>query len=205
MQPKIEAGELGVSTSDKDYLFRPSLAAMASLGSPVEIVELFSLLHSSPKINPFSPVRSIRRWERDVLSASCDVLAACCSDDITPLVGHVGSRYGTYVPGSMPVEDMPHLARALMRNGIIGQPPKGGRTKKEDYTPGFVARDFVAHAMAHLNMSEDNAWNLTMTTFAAAMRAKYGEPEDKTAGIERHDENMAHLAEINKLRDRKKK
>jgi hypothetical protein len=53
-------------------------------------------------------------------------------------------------------------------------------------------------------MSADDAWRLTMTEFAAAMRSKFGAPDDKTEGLERHDENMARLAAINKLRDRKK-
>jgi hypothetical protein len=204
MNPKLSAGELAVSTATHDYLFRPSLAAMASLGSPTEIVDLFALLHSAPKINPYYAAESFRKWERSVLSASIDVLAACCADDITPLVGHIGSRYGSWVPGAMPVEHMPHLARALMKHGITGDVKPRGKPKAEDYSATFDAKDFVATAIAHLGMAEDDAWNLTMTTFAAAMRSKFGAPDDKTAGIENHDDNMARLAAINKLRDRKK-
>jgi hypothetical protein len=177
---------------------------MASLGSQTEIVELFTALHSGPVINPFYPEQSFRRWERQIISMSIDVLAACCEDDITPLVGHVGTRWGTYVPGAMPVEHMPHLARALLKHGITGDVKPKGKPKQEDYSATFDARQFVATAIAHLGMSEDAAWSLTMTTFAAAMRSKFGAPDDKTAGIETHDDNMARLAAINKLRDRKK-
>jgi hypothetical protein len=202
--PRLSAGELSVSTATHDYLFRPSLAAMASLGSPAEIVELFAFLHSAPTINPFYRAESFRKWERSIISASIDVLAACCADDVTPLVGHVGSRYGSWVSGAMPVEHMPHIARALIKHGITGDVKPKGKPKAEDYAPTFDAKEFVATAIAHLGMSADDAWQLTMTEFSAAMRSKFGAPDDKTEGLERHDENMARLAAINKLRDRKK-
>lgn len=205
MHPRIEAGELAVSTADKDWLFRPSFAAMASLGSPKEIVELYALLHSAPEINPIYPVSSYRRWERSVLGAAYDVLAACCADDVTPLIGHIGSRYGSYVPGSMPVEHMPPLARSLMKHGITGNIKLRGKPKSEDYSTEFNAKDFVATAMAHLGLSEDEAWRMTMTTFAAAMRAKFGAPDEEKIHdfAERHDDNMQRLAAINRIRDKK--
>lgn len=203
MQPRLEAGELSVGTSARDYLFRPSFSAMASLGSPAEIVELYGLLHSSPVINPYFPVESYRRWERQVISASIDVLVACCDEDITALTGHVGSKYGSWVQGAIPAQDMPHLARSLMKYGITGNIKLRGKPKTEDYSAEFHAKDFVASAIAHLGLSENEAWNMTMTTFAAAMRAKFGDPEEKLAGLERHDDNMQRLAAINRIRDKK--
>lgn len=201
--PRLSAGELSISTATHDYLFRPSLAAMASLGSPSEIVELFGLLHSSPTINPFYPVESYRKWERSVLSASIDVLAACYADDVTPLTGHIGSRYGSWVPGLMPVEDMPHIARSLLKHGITGDIKLKGKPKADDYSATFDAKQYVADAMAHLGMAEDDAWNLTMTTFAAAMRSKFGKPESASVDdmLETHEESLAWLESINKLRD----
>lgn len=204
MHPKLEAGELAVSTATHDYLFRPSLAAMASLGSPAEIVELFALIHSQPAIRQAYLALSYRQWERDVLSASYDVLAACCEDDVTPLLGYVGSRYGSWIPGAMPSEDMPHLARSLMRHGITGNVKLRGKPKSSDYSDEFHAKDFVATAIAHLGLSEDDAWNMTMTSFSAAMQSKFGKPENNVDDlIDSHDADMAWLDGVNKLRDKR--
>ena len=61
-KPIVSIGEIGVSVGERDYLFRPSLAAMDSLGSPAEIVEKFTILFEPPKINPIWPVQSYRTW-----------------------------------------------------------------------------------------------------------------------------------------------
>lgn len=87
MKAKTLVGEFGVSVGDRDYLFRPSLSAMNSLGSPSEIVEKFASLHSYPPENPYFPMQAYRAWEKDVMSVAYDVLVACCDDDINVKVG----------------------------------------------------------------------------------------------------------------------
>lgn len=199
--PITSIGEIGAYVGDKEYLFRPSLAAMDSLGSPAEIVEKFALIFSSPTINPIWPIRSYRAWEREVMSTAYDVLVACCEDDVTPLLGHMGSKWGSFVPGAMPAIDMIYLARSLMSDGIIGLKPEGRPVEKSknEYTAKFEARDFVAQAVAHLGMSSADAWNLTMTEFSGAMQSKFGKPETLPS-LDEHDEAMSRLAEINRLR-----
>jgi len=200
MRAITSVGEVGVSSGDRDWLFRPSLAAMDSLGSPSEIVTKFGILFSAPKLNPIWPVPAYRAWEREVMATAYDVLMACCDDDVSPLLGHMGSKWGSFVPGAMPAQDMVHIARSLMRHGIIGLKPEGRLTAKpkEEYVPEFKPREFVAQAIAHLGLSSAEAWNLTMTEFSGAMQSKFGKPE--TLPIEEHDEAMSRLAEINKLR-----
>lgn len=200
-KPIVSIGEIGVSVGERDYLFRPSLAAMDSLGSPAEIVEKFSILHEPPKINPIWPVQSYRAWEREVAATAYDVLAACSDEDVTPLLGHMGTRWGSFVMGAMPVDDMIHLARSLIRHGIIGLKPEGllAKPPEEEYTAEFKAREFVSQAVAHLGMSTADAWNLTMTEFSGAMQSKFGKPETLPT-LDEHDEAMSRLAEINKLR-----
>lgn len=198
-KPIVSIGELGVSLGERDWLFRPSFSAMDSLGSPREIVEKFTTLFEPPKINPFWPTQSYRAWEREVSSIAYDVLMACCDDDVTPLIGHMGTRWGSFVMGAMPTQDMVHLARSLMRHGIIGLKPEGLPAKPvKEFTPEFNAREFVSQAVAHLGMSTAEAWNLTMTEFSGAMQSKFGKPE--TLPVEEHDDAMARLAEINRLR-----
>lgn len=199
-KPITSIGEIGAYVGDKEYLFRPSLSAMDSLGSPTEIVEKFALLFSSPKINPFFPVPAYRSWEREVMATAYDVLVACCEEDVTPLLGHMGSKWGSFVPGAMPSMDMIYLARSLMHDGIVGLKPEGLLAKpQEEYTPQFKAREFVAQAVAHLGVSSDEAWNMTMIEFAGAMQSKYGKPETLPS-LEEHDDAMARLEEINRLR-----
>lgn len=198
-KPIVSIGEIGVSVGERDYLFRPSLSAMDSLGSPAEIVEKFTILFEPPKINPIWPVQSYRTWEREVAATAYDVLSACSDEDVTPLLGHMGTRWGSFVMGAMPPQDMIHLARSLMRHGIIGLKPEGLPAKPvKEYTAEFNAREFVSQAIAHLGMSTVEAWNLTMTEFSGAMQSKFGKPE--TIPVEEHDDAMARLAEINKLR-----
>jgi len=201
MRAITSVGELGVSFGDHDWLFRPSLAAMDSLGSPSEIVEKFSLLFSAPKFNPFWPVPAYRAWEREVMATAYDVLVACCEADVTPLLGHMGSKWGSFVPGAMPAQDMVHIARSLMRHGIIGLKPEGRLIEKpkQEYVPEFKPREFVAQAVAHLGLSSAEAWQMTMTEFSGAMQSKFGKP-DTLPPPEEHDEAMSRLAEINRLR-----
>jgi hypothetical protein len=199
-KPITSIGEIGAYAGDKEYLFRPSLSAMDSLGSPAEIVQKFAILFSSPKINPIWPVPSYRAWERELIATAYDVLVACCDEDVTPLLGHMGSKWGSFVPGAMPSMDIVHLARSLMNDGIVGLKPEGrlAEKPKEEYVAQFKAREFVAQAVAHLGVSSAEAWNMTMTEFAGAMQSKFGKPE--TLPVEEHDEAMSRLAEINRLR-----
>lgn len=201
MRAITSIGEIGCSVGERDYLFRPTLAAMDSLGSPREIVEKFSILFTPPKLNPIFPMPAYRAWEREVMATAYDVLVACCADDVSPLLGHMGSRWGSFVPGVMPSSDMVHLARSLMRHGVIGVKPEGllKTRPKEEFVPEFKAREFVAQAVAHLGLSSDEAWQMTMTEFSGAMQAKFGKPETLPPA-EEHDEAMARLAEINRLR-----
>lgn len=201
MRAIVSIGEVGVSVGDLDFLFKPSLAAMDSLGSPSEIVSKFSILFTPPKVNPVWPVSAYRSWEREVMATAYDVLMACCDDDLTPLLGHMGSKWGSFVPGAMPAQDMVHIARSLMRHGIVGLKPEGALAKKpkDEYVLEFKAREFVAQAVAHLGLSSAEAWSLTMTEFSGAMQSKFGKPETLPPA-EEHNEAMARLAEINRLR-----
>lgn len=200
-EPNTTIGEIGIHANGRDWLLRPSLLAISSLGTPAEIVQLFAHIHSAPPKFP----ALFRAWERDQLSAAYYIIAACCiSGDHTELLGHQGSRYSSWVPGAMPAADWMPVARALLRHGIIGNAkPKRMARQKKDFLAEFNAAEYAALAMAHLGLSEDDAWNMTMTSFGAAMKAKFGEPEEKGPSLDQHDEAMKQLAEINAVRGRK--
>ncbi|EHL37299.1 gp17 protein [Salmonella enterica subsp. enterica serovar Montevideo str. ATCC BAA710] len=95
-------------------------------------------------------------------------------------------------PGAIPIEDVIHLARHLILHGVMGdQPPEEFEGEKGEYSDKFDVRSFVYTAVAHLGMSESDAWNMTMTSFRAAMNAKFPQKEKaKVPTQEKYDEVM---------------
>ncbi|HAU6533224.1 TPA: hypothetical protein JEK82_003786, partial [Salmonella enterica] len=83
-------------------------------------------------------------------------------------------------------------ARHLILHGVMGdQPPEEFEGKKGEYSDKFDVRSFVYTAVAHLGMSESDAWNMTMTSFRAAMNAKFPQKEKaKVPTQEKYDEVM---------------
>lgn len=172
-----DVGEVGIHSEGTDYILRPSLYAMSQLGQPAEIVELFARVMS----------------DQPTLFDAVPVLWSCTEHDITELTGFHGPE--GWVQGTMARVDVVHVARCLLKHGIVGvtdAKPKRGEDPK--YVKEFKARDYVAMAIAHLGMSEREAWELTMTGLVTALRAKYP-PDDRGPGakapsIEEHEATM---------------
>lgn len=205
MQVLTDIGEMGVQVGERYVKFRPSLAAMARLGTPKEIVELFVTVCGAPPLsgNPVLDEPRVKAWRRDQFSHAVNVLYACTDDAIDWLVGYVNERY-RYVRGALPLADIVGLAAGLLKHGVLGDiPPEATRgAKKEDYLSEFKARDFAAAAMAHLGATEAQAWDMTMTSYIIAMRAKF--PPAKDAKKVPTDDEYSHvkgwLARVNKAR-----
>lgn len=219
-------GEQGLEHPDgRTALLRPSLYAMTQLGDPARIVEVFADLHRQPQLVESMPFDTdgakeaaarvnlsiLRRHWRDMLFLSWEVMTACSDDDLTAFIGEPGSRYGSYRLGPVKPEVMLALAQSLMQHGVIGPMPKEmadpdtvkeAKQRAGNYTPEFDAMSFVSKAIAHLGMSEAEAWNLTLTGFAAHWEAKYGEPKEKRHSAE-HDATMNWLEKVNAVRDSK--
>lgn len=186
----VDIGEVGISVGEREVLLRPSLYAMSQLGTPAEIVETFALMQQ-----PFS---------KAVFYAAIPVLWACADEDISDLTGYQGRTLRSWVPGKMPAEDVVALARSLMKHGIVGALPATGEPKSGDYSAQFHARDYVAMAVAHLGASEDEAWNMTMTSLSGAMRSKYPPQSGANGGpptIEEYDKTMDWFAEVQAKRE----
>jgi len=216
-------GEQGLSHPDgRQALLRPSFYAMTQLGTPERIVELFAELHRAPPLiqsMSFDTIGAreqahrvnlqlIRRHWRDMLFLSWEVMTACSDDDLTPFIGEPGSRYGSYRLGPVNPEVMLALARSLMQHGVIGPLPKSkpeadAPKKQGTFTKKFDALPFVSKAIAHLGLSEGEAWNLTLTGFAAHWEAKFGENKQERYS-EEHDSTMNWLEQVNKLRPPKR-
>lgn len=185
-----EAGEVGLQCASlPQVVLRPSLAAMARIGEPQEIVAI--------AYRVFSGTATMV----DVLST----LWACCDEDISEYTGYMGEH--GYVAGEMPPEEAGIICAHLLMHGLIGKTdkqrqPQGANQSANDT---FVAADYAALAIAHLGMSERDAWGTTMTTLINALHSKFPEinkqqPGSNAPSLAELDADMAELDRINKLR-----
>lgn len=187
MRVLTSIGEIGITAKSRDFLFRPSLYAMSLLDDPVKT---FAEIHS-----PLATVDS----ERARFLAAINVLEVCCEQDISFLVGQTGSKLDRWMPGAVNHKNCIILASALIRHGLIGPslddenidaPPK-------KYSEKFDPSGIVALAIAHLGMSENDAWNMTVTGFVMAMRAKFPPAPSTRPTLKEYDSMMDWLDKVN--------
>lgn len=216
MQALTAIGEVGIEYKGRSYLLRPSLFSMTRIGTPKEIVETFGIIMGGePIAHPVYTPDAVKRWRAMRFETCLHVIRSCCDEDVTPLVGGlVPSRTGAglrYQPGGMAIDAVLAIARCLMRHGVVGNAQRDTTKPEEveDFNTEFNAADFVANAMAHLGMTAADAWQMTMTTFHGAMRAKFPAPPGgkppKPHTPKQYDATMARLEKINALRRASKK
>lgn len=171
-----EIGEVGVHVGDNVHILRPSLYAMTQIGPPAYIVEVYATVMAE---GAYGRAKEIQ------FDCAHSVLLACSEEDITYLIGHYEHEpiFGgfKYVPGLIPKKEILLLAQCLIRHGVTGSVEplprdEGEEETEEAYTAEFDARKHVANAIAHLGMTEREAWGLTMTALVDALRAKFPLP-----------------------------
>lgn len=197
-------GEVGIEAGGRSYLLRPSLFSMSQIGSPADIVETTAILLSPEPEHPYI----LKRFRKERFERALTVLYACAGDqDLGDLIGGMvptGRGRIAYSPGLMPMQDIIAVAQGLIRHGIMGdvepEPGRVGESMSE-----FKAAEYVSAAIAHLSMSESDAWNMTMTSFVQVMRSKYPpKPGAKPMTANDVDATLARLAKINAARAGKK-
>lgn len=189
-------GEVGISYQGADVIFRPSLLAMSRLGSPADIIGYFVELQERPRT---------RMQARRQFRAALHVMS-CCADDQDPLDALLGgySERMHYQPGAMPLDDIVTLARHLIRHGVAGVSPKGDEPMvKGEPMREFDAAKFAAMAVAHLGMSESDAWSLTMTSLLSALHSKFPPDKSSAASIteKQYTDSMDWLKRVNAQRN----
>ena len=201
-------GEASAQVGEREFVFRPTLVRIAEIGTPAEIVEVFALVMSEPT--------SRTHWVQRMVAALV-VLYACADQfdrDLERLLGAASPWPQRYNPGVMPADDVIHLARQMLRHGVVGvqleafkrQQQEQGR-QRGDYSAEFSPAEFAAQAVAHLGVTVDQAWSMTMTSIVQALAAKYPPPRDPAGPpvtLERNDAATAWIAKVNALRKQQK-
>ena len=231
-------GEIGIEVEGRSYLLRPSLFSVSQIGTPAEIVQTCAILQAAEPLDPelvplFRRERFLRAltvWYAcangqdigDLVGGLApanpanpvtmdDYRGACSFEEINRLAQRHKPRYS---PGLLPMADIVAIAKTLVRHGVLGDAAPTETiedvrpAEKDDYLSEFHAVSYASAAVAHLGMSELQAWNMTMTGFIAAMRAKFPPSEkdkDKakpaTPTAKEVDRAMANLAKINAARE----
>lgn len=206
-----QTGEIGIHKGGAVYKLRPSLYAISKLGTPTEIVEIFASVHAEHFTN---------RGRTEQFADALAVLHACCENDddgeaiagtYTPRQQAFGKPWapGVYRAGMIAAGRVVPFARSLLLHGVIGDIERGdpGPESEDSYLSEFDARDYVAMAMAHLGASETDAWRMTMTGLALALRSKYPATNKSNAPNGRrvptskeHDDMMAFLDKIDAMK-----
>lgn len=189
-----DIGEIGVHLPDGTVqVLRPSLYAISQIGSPVEIVEVFATVMCEGLQG---------KAAGDQFADALAVINACSEADLSEVFGAYDEAL-EYQPGAADIEHVLPIARCLLRHGVTGVlPPLPRRADEEpEYLREFKARDNVALAIAHLGMSERDAWSLTMTGLVSALRAKFPPLEGSSPGsraptAEEHDATMEWFEKV---------
>ena len=166
MAANLLAGEIGITAEGREYIFRPSFRKLAELGTPAQLVALFSASQTPNKTGFVSS-----------LSILCHFID-CSTEDAMRLLGYHRDIKGDlkYVRGILSEpQDIPILAASLMKKAMIGRPSR----RKGNAATEFDIMEFHGMAVAHLDMQPSEAWNMTMLEFQSAIRAKFGEPESE--------------------------
>jgi len=195
MRAFVAFGEIGITAKSRDFLFRPSLYAMSLLD---DAVKSFSDIHAPAGGRDIEHARFL---------ASVEVLQVCIGEDITELVGQTGSQANRWIPGLINPQKIIILASALIRHGLVGPQidDEDLDAPKKEYASKFEPAGIVAMAIAHLGMSEQQAWDMTVTGFVMAMRAKFPPPPRARPTLKELDSMMDWLDKVNAAEKAQKK
>lgn len=178
----VRTGQFAVVVDGRRYEFNPCFAAMAKIGSDRELVEYFATVHGGryPRRMPMdSDLRNriLARCYGELVQTSIHILKCCSECEIGQLLGECSftpSGKLRLKPGLIPTSDVITLAQHCMFHGLIGDGTEEdtGENQDGEYKPTFDILEYVYSAVAHLGLSESEAWGMTMTGYRAAVRAK---------------------------------
>lgn len=190
----LPAGEFGVSFEGEEYTFRPSFYALAQIGGAQDLA---------------SALQRIQNRNKSGFACALHVLSVCCDKDASRLLGYYKDLRGElkYVAGRLPMSDIWTLGVKLLVNGVVGDPEVNRKLKpvKEESArqdSGFDPAEFAASAMAHLSLSGEDAWSMTLKEFQRAMMMKFPQA---FADIPTREEYKDTVARVKRIRELAKK
>lgn len=201
----IEYGHITIA-SPFEMSFIPSLENINKIGSPQEIIETVSDVYSLRERhflnnieNPTTDlINSIKKTAgKSALRASLVVLYSCCDRDPSKLVGHFKEN-GHYAKGIESFENIIELAKALLKNGVVGKSARKSTHDNSKKSNKFDAVYYINIARVHLKLSREESSRLTMTELIMLMEAMH--PEEDTGKVsmskEEYKEKMAKAKAI---------
>lgn len=169
-------GQAAIKTPSGTFILKPSLAAMANLANPVET---YKILHD-PNADPAG-----------ILQAAYDVLLACSDNpEIKQYFGRqqvgkprIRGNKKTTTYTDVFIDDIHAIciAQNLMFHGMVGKVKMTRVPKESDYSADFDPVEWMAAVIAHLEISESEAWQMSMTSILAALKTKFPPTEKEKA------------------------
>lgn len=160
----LDYGFAKIEIGDDEYILKPTLKNIRKIGTPKEIIKLFSTLHYKAHHYVTS------------FGAAADILNHCgLPRDVTGTIDYsVRSGRRMINPGYIPPSDVFTLAEHCLAHGVVGvvdhdddDSDKTGETLEE-----FDAHSFIVDATEYLGMTLSEAEQLTMTQFVFLVKAK---------------------------------
>jgi hypothetical protein len=178
-------GEVGVDWEGRHFVFRPSFLALTKLGTPKELVDMLN---------------KVQQHTRAGFVVALAVLDRCykgrrgTADRIT---GHYRDDKGkvVYAPGAMSADEVRIIGARLLINGMVGKP--GASAAAARPCKEFDPAEFIAAAVAHLQMRPRDAERMTMLEFQKAMDAKFPKEKPDVPDQDGYDDLLAAI-EANK-------
>ncbi|MNZ43823.1 hypothetical protein D3C78_614350 [compost metagenome] len=205
-----EIGHAAITAGERTIIFRPTLARISQAGSPAGIVDLAAVLLSPPMQveHEWRQAQVYREHWRAQLGAALTLLY-CCADDPDPLPEILGTLVPPrrYRRGLASPQAVILLGQQMARHGVVGVlPPEESPAPaeaREAYAPEFHAVEMAALAQAHLGVSMDEAWGMTMTALARGLAAKFPRPKEGKGApmtLAESDRALAWLEKVNEAR-----
>ena len=179
-------GQVAIKTPSRTFILTPSLASISKLKNPIETYTILNTLEQATS---------------ELLQSAYDVLLACSDSD------EIKKYFGRQLIGKPVVRgnkitkkytdvfiDEIHavcIARSLIHHGMVGDVKTDRPSKESDYSSEFDPLDWVSAIIAHLNMSERDAWQMTMTSILAALKVKFPPSEKEIAAQKAIEEKAA--------------
>lgn len=183
-------GHAGIKTPSGEYKLIPTLAAIATLDNPVQM---------------YSDLTALDTPHEERVEIAHAVIMACSND--SSIARWLGQREvskprmrkgvitRTYSSVYIDAAHSVAIAEQLLFHGMVGKIERRAASISEsDYTNTFDPLEWVSAVVAHLGLSEADAWNMTMTSILSALKTKFP-PTEKQKALEKFQDEKADFDE----------